>query len=959
MAFPVVFLSLFVGLVSALPSGRADLDSCLSSSGASFVTSSSSSWSSAIAAFNLRYTYQPAAVVYPSTSAEASAAVQCAADAGVPVSARSGGHSYAAYGLGGADGFLVVDLSNFNTVSLDTSSGHAIVGTGLRLGESREWGLTLDRMIGAELVLANGTVVSVSADSYPDIFWAIRGSAPSFGVALSYTFSTLTAPETISYFTYAFSAPAAQALLALQTYGENADSKIGMEMVIGSDGWSYTGAYIGSSTDLDTALGPLLNTLPEPSTQSVQELGWLDYLIAVGGSGTLSTSAPDVTDTFYAKSAIVPSTGLLSNADAEAFIDYLNTQGPGSNTNWFVEVELYGGAQSSICQHPEDSTAYGNRQGLLTFQLYASSSNFLPPYPDEGFTFVDGMFNALAQNRTVPLDYYPNYVDDRLTDSQWHSAYYGTNYQRLLTIKQEVDSNGVFAYPQAIGKNVDRYPVATLSIPPATYIFPTASPPSAGISPMYSTGFVYALFDFVASDEDEISFRAGERIDVLDKDDEFADGWWRGRNRAGDVGIFPVNHTSPYKADVPVGLRPATSVRKAGHGSQTPGSNNSNGGRYGRARSAELAEEEGTRSSCPTGHMHARPKLQRANTPSRMSLPTFSSPSASLALPHPRPLTPVTGNGTDTGTLLPMPSPPWVYPHPMASPAISAVSGLHTPLSPGTPKSPSTMTLASLPLSPASSSTTGGVFPSDFIAVPPSPPHAHPPLASPASAGTATPSHPQPMTLPNPIPIPASSPRPMSVQIPLQHPGPLLSPPMGSPFSGVPTPPRLSPALPVTPPHLPPPEPFPLAAEPEHLKTINHPGIPSSWTTDYVVSHLSKRGFDSSVQSAMLAHDISGDVLLSLDLRVMKEELGILAYGKRVRLEKVVGELRRLEERVEEREECVRWEGLREEAGRRSRESAERAPEMHGLDLAAQSAELNRTSLLLPEGPPPYTLGLG
>ncbi|KZT52535.1 hypothetical protein CALCODRAFT_424552, partial [Calocera cornea HHB12733] len=68
---------------------------------------------------------------------------------------------------------------------------------------------------------------------------------------------------------------------------------------------------------------------------------------------------------------------------------------------------------------------------------------------------------------------------------------------------------------------------------------------------------------------------------------------------------------------------------------------------------------------------------------------------------------------------------------------------------------------------------------------------------------------------------------------------------------------------------------------------------PSSWTTDYVVAWLSRRGFDSAIEAAFLVHDISGDVLLSLDLRVMKEELGIAAYGKRVRLGKAIAELRR------------------------------------------------------------------
>lgn len=51
------------------------------------------------------------------------------------VNARSGGHSYAAYGLGGADGHMVVDLSNLNDVSVDIATGVATIGAGSRLGD--------------------------------------------------------------------------------------------------------------------------------------------------------------------------------------------------------------------------------------------------------------------------------------------------------------------------------------------------------------------------------------------------------------------------------------------------------------------------------------------------------------------------------------------------------------------------------------------------------------------------------------------------------------------------------------------------------------------------------------------------------------------------------------------------------------------------------------------------------
>jgi FAD/FMN-containing dehydrogenase len=59
--------------------------------------------------------------------------VTCAASLSVPVVARSGGHSYAAYGLGGVNGTLVVDLSALKNISL--SNGNAVVQTGNRLGE--------------------------------------------------------------------------------------------------------------------------------------------------------------------------------------------------------------------------------------------------------------------------------------------------------------------------------------------------------------------------------------------------------------------------------------------------------------------------------------------------------------------------------------------------------------------------------------------------------------------------------------------------------------------------------------------------------------------------------------------------------------------------------------------------------------------------------------------------------
>jgi hypothetical protein len=75
--------------------------------------------------------------------------------------------------------------------------------------------------------------------------------------------------------------------------------------------------------------------------------------------------------------------------------------------------------------------------------------------------------------------------------------------------------------------------------------------------------YIYALHDFLPENDDEVGFRAGERIEVIEKDDQFGDGWWQvrhvfvsfetilkqcelsqGRNIAGKDGLFPVSYTT-------------------------------------------------------------------------------------------------------------------------------------------------------------------------------------------------------------------------------------------------------------------------------------------------------------------------------------------------------------------------------------------------------------------------------
>jgi len=87
--------------------------------------------------YNLDIDSNPAAITYPSTNAQVASVVTCARTNNAKVQARSGGHSYANFALGGADGgsTVVVDLKNFQQFSIDQQSWIATIGAGTLLGD--------------------------------------------------------------------------------------------------------------------------------------------------------------------------------------------------------------------------------------------------------------------------------------------------------------------------------------------------------------------------------------------------------------------------------------------------------------------------------------------------------------------------------------------------------------------------------------------------------------------------------------------------------------------------------------------------------------------------------------------------------------------------------------------------------------------------------------------------------
>ncbi|KAG5715383.1 hypothetical protein E4T56_gene8248 [Termitomyces sp. T112] len=455
------------------------------------------SYASSSAAYNQRFSLKPAAVVYPGTPQEVSDVLKIGTSHNLKIVARSGGHSYIANGLGGRNGsILVVDMSKFSTISVNSTRGTAIIETGNRLGDvatalaekgraiphgtcafvgigghaafggfgftSRMWGLTLDTITAVNLVLANGTIKRVTQQNNAELFWGLRGSAPSFGIVTSYEVKTFQAPQYSTIFQYSWNlnfTTAANGISAFQHFVQtNISSQLGAEITLGKGSTNGTvyftlgGAWYGGPQDLNSVLLPFLHQMPSEPRISLKRGSYIQGVTELAGGSLDTKSVPDSRDTFYAKSLMTPLNSAMSETAIRAFTRYLAVTGFSSKMEWFIQIELYGGKNSAITAVNTDATAFAHRSSLFTMQFYASSPGRRPPFPLSGFSFVDGAVNAITSNSPAnwPYGAYINYVDDRLAD--WQSRYYGGHYERLQALKARYDPHNLFDFPTGITK---------------------------------------------------------------------------------------------------------------------------------------------------------------------------------------------------------------------------------------------------------------------------------------------------------------------------------------------------------------------------------------------------------------------------------------------------------------------------------------------------------------------------
>jgi len=209
--------------------------------------------------YNAMIDRRPALIARCTDAADVMAAIGHAKRERLPVAIRGGGHNGA--GLGSVDDGLVIDLSAMHGVIVDPASRVARVLGGSLLGDvdhathpfglalpsgiisttgvggitlggglghlTRGGGLTIDNLIAADVVLADGRLVRTSESELPDLFWALRGGGGNFGVVVSFSFSLREVGEVLAGPTLWPLEAAPTVMRAFDTYMETAPDIVG------------------------------------------------------------------------------------------------------------------------------------------------------------------------------------------------------------------------------------------------------------------------------------------------------------------------------------------------------------------------------------------------------------------------------------------------------------------------------------------------------------------------------------------------------------------------------------------------------------------------------------------------------------------------------------------------------------------------------------------------------------
>jgi FAD/FMN-containing dehydrogenase len=452
------------------------------------------SYSAAKELFDPRFdSKRPAGIAYCAGNRDVRACLAFIRKFGLPVAARSGGHSYG--GWSSTTG-LIVDVTALN--SFRVSGGSVVVGTGTRLIDmynrlaahglavpggscatvgvagltlgggvgvlGRAFGLTSDNLQSLQLVTADGTVRTCNHRQNSDLFWACRGGGGgNFGIATSFTFRTHHLTQLVQFFLSWPWSRAARVVAGWQSWAPSQPDALwsNLHMTAAQRGGTPViqvgGTYLGSVAGCKRLLSRLYRAVGSApvNPNNVFLSSYRNAMLIEAGCSGLSVSECHLSSQTkngrlprvpsFAKSDFftrrIPTAGIH---DLVAGIERMRGVRGAAGGVGAVAFDAFGGALNRVSA---TATAFVHRDSLFLAQ-YSTSWN-------EGGSAAGvarqhawlRSFYATA-HRHASGQAYQNYEDPDLTN--WQQAYYGRNYTRLAQVKAKYDPNQVFKFPQGI-----------------------------------------------------------------------------------------------------------------------------------------------------------------------------------------------------------------------------------------------------------------------------------------------------------------------------------------------------------------------------------------------------------------------------------------------------------------------------------------------------------------------------
>ena len=434
-----------------------------------------SGYDAARISYNHLFSHHPEAVVFCGETQDVVNALTWARQNDVPVRIRSGGHCLEGWSV--VDDGLVIDVSRLKSAAIDEASMTATVGAGLNqleavtaLGRTgcaaptgtegtvglvgatlgggfglltRKFGMASDNLLAAEVVIApaggGATTIIADEENNADLLWALRGAGNgNFGVVTSLTYRTHPLTQT----TYVVATwpgldDVSDVFELWQQCAPHADNRLTSQLEIRRDKVVLIGALAsGSESEALQMLTPILS-VGKPRVIAT-EASWADTY-----AGFQTPPADEAANWKYFSQFIYDPFPL----DAVNLIKTFMAQAPTPDCSYFTNA--FGGAVKNT--EPSGGSAFAHRNALFYAEPGAGwgTRGGVPAAADpltvECETWIAEFGEALQPYVNGAYINVPN-----AGMPGWETAYWGSNVDRLRTIKAKYDPDNVFSYEQSV-----------------------------------------------------------------------------------------------------------------------------------------------------------------------------------------------------------------------------------------------------------------------------------------------------------------------------------------------------------------------------------------------------------------------------------------------------------------------------------------------------------------------------